>query len=90
MLNTSTIVFLGNFNPAIFQTQWLDRYKILPRQDIQWAEGENAEQIKLKDLLRRKKDNQSPPGYQIMLRTKVQKSYSLLFFVKNDYVKLNN
>lgn len=49
MLNTSTIVFLGNFNPAIFQTQWLDRYKILPSQDIQWAEGKDAQQIKVPD-----------------------------------------
>ena len=49
MLNSSSIVFLGNFNPAIFQTQWLDRYKILPRQDVQWAEGKGAQQIKVPD-----------------------------------------
>ena len=28
------IVVLGNFNPVIFQTEWLRRYKILPEQEI--------------------------------------------------------
>lgn len=50
---------------------------------------EIAQEIKLKDLWRRKKDSQYPPGYQIMLRTKVQKAYRSLFIVKNDTVKLN-
>ena len=40
MLSFSSIVLLGHFNPAIFHPEWLDRYKILPVQEIQWAEGE--------------------------------------------------
>jgi len=51
--------------------------------------NEIAKKIKLKDLWRRKKDNHHPPGYQIMLRTKVQKSYSHLFIVRENSVKLN-
>ncbi|MGR3293568.1 MAG: hypothetical protein ACUZ9M_06070 [Candidatus Scalindua sp.] len=47
MLHSSSIVFLGNFNPAIFQTQWFDRFKILPIQEIQWAEGEKPKKIEL-------------------------------------------
>jgi hypothetical protein len=47
LINFSTIVFLGSFNPAIFQTQWLNKYKILPEQDIQWAEGKKSEKTKL-------------------------------------------
>jgi hypothetical protein len=31
---------LGNFNPAIFHPEWFDRFKILPIQETQWAEGE--------------------------------------------------
>lgn len=40
LLSFSSIVLLGRFNPAIFHPEWLDRYKILPIQEIQWAEGE--------------------------------------------------
>lgn len=40
MFNYSSIVLLGNFNPAIFHPEWFDRYKILPVQDIQSALGE--------------------------------------------------
>jgi len=47
LINFSTIVFLGSLNPAIFQTQWLNRFKILPEQDIQWAEGKKPEKTKL-------------------------------------------
>lgn len=43
LLYFNSIVLLGRFNPAIFQTQWLDRYKILPDQDIQSAQGEKAD-----------------------------------------------
>ena len=50
---------------------------------------EIAEEIKLKWLWQRKKDNLYPPSYQIMLRTKVQKAYRPLFIVKGDSVKLN-
>lgn len=34
---------LGRFNPLILQPQWLGRFKILPAQDIQWAEGQQPE-----------------------------------------------
>jgi hypothetical protein len=47
LLNSSTIVLLGNFNPAIFQTYWLDRFKILTTQEIQWAEGKKPKKIEL-------------------------------------------
>lgn len=50
---------------------------------------EIAEEIKSQKLWKRKKDNISPPTYQIMLRTKVQKAYKNLFIVKDNYVKLN-
>jgi hypothetical protein len=33
-------VLVGNFNPAIFHPEWFNRFKILPIQEIQWAEGE--------------------------------------------------
>lgn len=39
LLSSSSIVLLGRFNPAIFHPQWFDRFKILPIQEIQWAEG---------------------------------------------------
>ena len=39
MLSSSSIVLLGSFNPAIFHPEWFDRFKILPVQEIQWAEG---------------------------------------------------
>jgi hypothetical protein len=50
---------------------------------------EIAKEIKLQNLWRRKSDNQFPPSYQVMLRTKVQKAYKHLFVVNNDYVRLN-
>lgn len=34
---------LGRFNPLIISPQWLGKFKILPSQDIQWAEGELPE-----------------------------------------------
>ncbi|MBM4288649.1 MAG: hypothetical protein FJ135_11005 [Deltaproteobacteria bacterium] len=40
MLNHCSIILRGNFNPAIFQPEWFNRFKILPIQEIQWAEGE--------------------------------------------------
>lgn len=46
-LNYSSIIFLGSFNPAIFQTQWFDRYKILPIQETKWAEGEKPKVIEV-------------------------------------------
>lgn len=39
MLAFSSIVLIGNFNPAIFHPEWFDRFKILPIQETQWAEG---------------------------------------------------
>lgn len=47
LLSASAIVFVGNFNPAIFQPQWFDRYKILPIQDIQWAEGQKPKRTEI-------------------------------------------
>jgi len=51
LLYSSSIVLLGKFNPAIFQTQWLDRYKIVPVQDIQSAQNEKlqTEELPYKD-----------------------------------------
>ena len=43
MLCLSSIVLLGKFNPAIFHPQWLDRYKVVPVQDIQSAQGDISE-----------------------------------------------
>jgi len=43
VLNFTSIVFLGNFNPAIYHPEWLEKFKILPIQEIQWAEGEKTE-----------------------------------------------
>lgn len=40
-MNSSSIVLIGNFNPAIFHPEWFERFKILPPQEIQWAEGSN-------------------------------------------------
>ena len=76
----------------------MNRCKTLHEAIIQVLESNNnnfmsfdeiAKEIKLQNLWRRKKDNQFPPGYQIMLRTKVQKAYKHLFIVKEDYVRLN-
>jgi hypothetical protein len=39
LFSLSSIVLLGNFNPAIFHPEWFERFKILPSQEIQWAEG---------------------------------------------------
>lgn len=43
MINRSTIVFVGQFNPSIFHPTWFEKHKILPIQDTQWALGENAQ-----------------------------------------------
>lgn len=40
MVSFSSIVLLGNFNPAIFHPAWLEKFKILPIQETQWALGE--------------------------------------------------
>jgi len=37
-----SIVVIGNFNPVIFQTEWLRRYKILPEQEITASLTENV------------------------------------------------
>lgn len=42
MISFSSIVLLGNLNPAIFHPQWFERYNILPLQDIQSALGERG------------------------------------------------
>lgn len=47
MLSSSSIVLLGNFNPAIFHPEWFDRYKVLPIQETQWAEGEKPKRIEI-------------------------------------------
>ena len=47
MLYYSAIVLLGRINPAIFHPQWLDRYKIVPAQDVQSAQGEKPESEEL-------------------------------------------
>ncbi|MBU2490641.1 MAG: hypothetical protein KKA60_14735 [Proteobacteria bacterium] len=39
----TSIAIVGNFNPAIFQPQWFDRFKILPAQDIQYVESRKPE-----------------------------------------------
>jgi len=43
MLNLSSIVLLGNFNPAIFHPEWFERFKILPIQETQWTEYPTVE-----------------------------------------------
>lgn len=43
MLSYSSIVLVGNLNPAIFHPQWFERFKILPIQETQWAEGQKPE-----------------------------------------------
>ncbi len=43
MLNLSSIVLPGNFNPAIFHPEWFERFKILPIQETQWTEGPAVE-----------------------------------------------
>ncbi len=40
LLGYSSIILIGNFNPAIFHPVWFDRFKILPIQEVQWAMGE--------------------------------------------------
>jgi hypothetical protein len=47
LLASSSIVILGNFNPAIFHPEWLGRYGILPAQEIQAAEGQIPKLMKI-------------------------------------------
>jgi hypothetical protein len=61
LLSQSSIVLLGNFNPAIFHPEWLDRYKILPIQEIQWAEGEKPKITEVKDKDRKIVIEEVPP-----------------------------
>lgn len=49
LLSRSAIVLVGHFNPAIFQPQWFERYKILPIQDTQWAEGQKPKTTEIDD-----------------------------------------
>jgi hypothetical protein len=39
LLSLSSIILVGNFNPSIFHPEWFERFKILPSQETQWAEG---------------------------------------------------
>ncbi|MBF0345254.1 MAG: hypothetical protein HQL06_13625 [Nitrospirae bacterium] len=49
MIDASSIVLLGSFNPMIFHPEWFERYKILPIQDTQRAKGHRPEMIEIKD-----------------------------------------
>lgn len=60
MLSFSSIAMIGNFNPAIFHPAWFERYKILPIQEIQWAEGLKIERDEV-DFRGRKLMIQSSP-----------------------------
>lgn len=47
LLSNASIVFLGHFNPIIMHPQWFNRYKILPIQETQKAEGEKPNVIEI-------------------------------------------
>ncbi len=47
MLSSASIVFLGHFNPIIMHPQWFNRYKVLPIQETQKAEGEKPKVIEI-------------------------------------------
>ncbi|MCP4348071.1 MAG: hypothetical protein GY795_21425 [Desulfobacterales bacterium] len=61
MLNFSSIVLNGNFNPAIFHPEWFERFKILPIQEIQWADRLNTERDEVEFRERKLKTQSSPP-----------------------------
>lgn len=43
MINESSIVLVGGFNPLIYHPTWFERHKILPIQETDWAmRGESA------------------------------------------------
>lgn len=61
MLNLGSIVLLGNFNPALFHPEWFDRYKILPAQEIQSAEGLDVKQEEIQYKGKKLVIKNSPP-----------------------------
>lgn len=61
MLNESSIVLIGNFNPSIFHPEWFDRFKILPIQEIQWAEGEKPKISEIQNKDRKVIIEEVPP-----------------------------
>ena len=47
LIDFSSIVLLGNFNPSIFHPEWFDRFKIVPIQEVQWAESKKPDRKEL-------------------------------------------